>query len=108
MGNTAELASGASTESRRRERGGHGKSTPRHGGSHRRLKRHRARNRSGFCPARANVVLAARRRRLLEQAARDCEALGGRALAVPTDITDPAQVRDLASAAASTFGRIDV
>src|SRR5215213_7065146 len=56
----------------------------------------------------ANVVLAARHRRLLEQAARDCEALGGRALAVPTDITDPAQVRDLASAAASTFGRIDV
>ena len=56
----------------------------------------------------ANVVLAARRRRLLEQAARDCEALGGRALAVPTDITDPAQVRDLASAADSTFVRIDV
>src|SRR5215213_6390971 len=56
----------------------------------------------------ANVVLAARHRRLLEQAARDCEALGGRALAVPTDVTDPTQVRDLASAAASAFGRIDV
>ena len=49
----------------------------------------------------ANVVLAARRRELLEQAARECEALGGRALAVPTDVTDPAQVRELASAAAS-------
>jgi NADP-dependent 3-hydroxy acid dehydrogenase YdfG len=34
----------------------------------------------------ANVVLAARRRELLEQAARDCEALGGRALAVPTNL----------------------
>jgi len=56
----------------------------------------------------ANVVLAARRRELLEQTARDCEALGGRALAVPTDVTDPAQVRALASAAASTFGGIDV
>jgi NAD(P)-dependent dehydrogenase (short-subunit alcohol dehydrogenase family) len=56
----------------------------------------------------ANVVLAARRRELLEQAARECEALGGRALAVPTDVTDPAQVRELASAAASAFGRIDV
>jgi len=56
----------------------------------------------------ANVVLAARRSELLEQAAQDCEALGGRALAVPTDVTDPAQVRELASAAASTFGRIDV
>jgi short-subunit dehydrogenase len=56
----------------------------------------------------ANVVLAARRRALLEQAVRDCEAFGGRALAVPTDITDPAQMRELASAAASAFGGIDV
>src|SRR5918993_440375 len=46
----------------------------------------------------ANVVLAARRRELLEQAARDCEALGGRcSLVVPTDVTDPAQTRELAS-----------
>ena len=45
----------------------------------------------------ANVVLAARRRELLEQAARDCEALGGRALAVPTDVTDPSQTRELAT-----------
>src|SRR5215207_2744561 len=57
----------------------------------------------------ANVVLAARRRELLEQAAQDCEALGDRrALAVPTDVTDPAQVRQLAGAAASAFGGIDV
>ena len=42
----------------------------------------------------ANVILAARRRELLEQAVQDCEALDGRrALAVPTDVTDPAQVR---------------
>jgi NAD(P)-dependent dehydrogenase (short-subunit alcohol dehydrogenase family) len=56
----------------------------------------------------ANVVLAARRRELLEKAVRDCEERGGRALAVPTDVTDPDQVRGLASAAASTFGGIDV
>jgi NAD(P)-dependent dehydrogenase (short-subunit alcohol dehydrogenase family) len=56
----------------------------------------------------ANVVLAARRRELLERAARECEALGGRALAVPTDVTDPAQVRRLAEAAAFAFGGIDV
>ncbi len=55
-----------------------------------------------------NLVLAARRRELLEQAVRDCEGLGKRALAVPTDVTDPAQVRKLAEAAASTFGGIDV
>ncbi len=34
----------------------------------------------------ANVVLAARRSELLERAAGDCEALGGRALGVPTDV----------------------
>src|SRR5215212_6330051 len=56
----------------------------------------------------ANVVLAARRRELLEQAALDCEALGVRALAVPTDVTDPARTRELASTAASTFGGIEV
>jgi NAD(P)-dependent dehydrogenase (short-subunit alcohol dehydrogenase family) len=56
----------------------------------------------------ARVVLAARRRELLEQAARDCEALGGRALVVPTDVTDLAQTRELASIAASVFGGIDV
>ena len=56
----------------------------------------------------ASVVLAARRRGLLEEAARECEALGGRALAVPTDVTDPAQARELARSAASAFGGIDV
>ena len=56
----------------------------------------------------ANVVLAARRRELLEQAVQDCEALGRRALAVPTDVTDPAQVHQLAGAAASALGGIDV
>jgi short-subunit dehydrogenase len=56
----------------------------------------------------ANVVLAARRRELLEQAVQDCEALGRRALAVQTDATDPAQVHQLAGAAASAFGGIDV
>jgi NAD(P)-dependent dehydrogenase (short-subunit alcohol dehydrogenase family) len=56
----------------------------------------------------ANVVLAALRRELLEQAARDCEALGVRAFAVPTDVTDPAQTRELASTAASAFGGIEV
>ena len=56
----------------------------------------------------ANVVLAARRRPLLDLAARECEDLGGRALAVTADVTDAAQMRDLAHAAAQEFGRIDV
>ena len=61
-----------------------------------------------FARRRANVVLGARRYALLQQAARDCEVLGGRSLAVTTDVTDPAQVRELARAAASAFGGIDV
>ena len=61
-----------------------------------------------FAQRGANVVLAARRRELLERAVQNCEALGGRALALPTDVTDPLQVRELASAAASAFGGIDV
>src|SRR5215213_1802580 len=61
-----------------------------------------------FAARGANVVLAARRRELLEQAARDCEVLGTRALAVPTDVTDPDQVRELADAAINAFGGIDV
>ena len=56
----------------------------------------------------AKVVLAARRQGLLEQAVQECEALGSRALAVTTDVTDPAQTRELASAAASAFGGIDI
>jgi NADP-dependent 3-hydroxy acid dehydrogenase YdfG len=55
----------------------------------------------------ADVVLAARRQALLEEVARDCSAFGGRALTVPTDVTDPAAVRDLARTAAEAFG-IDV
>ena len=44
-----------------------------------------------FAQRGANVVLAARRRELLERAVQNCEALGGRALALPTDVTDPLQ-----------------
>jgi NADP-dependent 3-hydroxy acid dehydrogenase YdfG len=56
----------------------------------------------------ANVVLAARRSSLLDLAARECESLGGRALAVTTDVTDAAQMRDLVGAAEREFGQIDV
>jgi NAD(P)-dependent dehydrogenase (short-subunit alcohol dehydrogenase family) len=56
----------------------------------------------------ANVVLAARRRSLLDIAVRECDSLGGRALAVTADVTDPARMRDLVRAAEREFGRIDV
>ncbi|WP_207482267.1 SDR family NAD(P)-dependent oxidoreductase [Arenibaculum pallidiluteum] len=56
----------------------------------------------------ASVVLAARRGDLLDRAAEACDALGGRALAFPADVTDARSMRALAEAAVAAFGRIDV
>jgi short-subunit dehydrogenase len=55
----------------------------------------------------ANLVLAARNEPALTSLAREVERLGGAALVVPTDVSDFAQVKDLASRAAQRFGRID-
>lgn len=55
----------------------------------------------------AAVVLAARREEALHMVAAQCQSLGGRALVVPTDVTDPAAVERLASRAVAEFGRID-
>jgi short-subunit dehydrogenase len=55
----------------------------------------------------AAVVLAARRRDALDVLAAECEALGGLALAVPTDVKDEDAVQQLAQQAIATFGRID-
>jgi NAD(P)-dependent dehydrogenase (short-subunit alcohol dehydrogenase family) len=55
----------------------------------------------------ADVVLAARRPQVLEQLAAEVEALGRRALAVPTDVTDPAQCAALAETTMAHFGRVD-
>src|SRR6478735_7367507 len=52
----------------------------------------------------ADVVLAARRRDRLGATCREIEQLGRAALAVQTDVTDPAQCR----AAVGRFGRLDV
>jgi short-subunit dehydrogenase len=57
---------------------------------------------------RANVVLAARRTKLLEDVAARVRAAGGQALVVTTDVSDPTQVEALATAATARFGRIDV
>ena len=56
----------------------------------------------------ADVVLAARDPATLEEAAQECRDAGGRALAVPTDVTDQAMVDELARRAKEEFGRIDV
>jgi short-subunit dehydrogenase len=56
----------------------------------------------------ATVVLAARRAALLDEVAGECINLGGRALAVPTDVGFRDQVERLERRAMEAFGRIDV
>src|SRR5918997_1346107 len=61
-----------------------------------------------FAERGASVVLAARREDALLEVAAECEARGGRALAVPTDVADFRAVEELARRAVEHFGRIDV
>jgi short-subunit dehydrogenase len=61
-----------------------------------------------FAQTRASVVLAARSAEVLESVANACRTAGGSAIAVPTDVSDPDQVEQLAGAALAEFGRIDV
>ena len=61
-----------------------------------------------FAERGARVALAARRGAVLEDVARECERLGGEAVAVETDVTDPRAVNELAQAAVAAFGGIDV
>jgi len=56
----------------------------------------------------AAVALVARTASRLEAIAREIEAAGGRALPVPADITNEAQVVAMAKTVAGAFGRIDV
>ena len=54
------------------------------------------------------VVLAGRRSEPLEKAIADSGAPKGAALAVPTDVADPASVANLFARTRETFGRLDV
>lgn len=56
----------------------------------------------------AAVVLASRKPENLEPTARAIEAAGGRALAVPTDVRDPAQVDRMLARALEAFGQVDI
>jgi NAD(P)-dependent dehydrogenase (short-subunit alcohol dehydrogenase family) len=61
-----------------------------------------------FAQRGAAVVVAARRPAALNEVVAECQAAGASALAVPTDVTDPAAVTAAARAAVERFGRIDV
>jgi short-subunit dehydrogenase len=56
----------------------------------------------------SNVVLAARRKEVLEQVAAEVRAAGGTPLVVATDVSRPDNIERLAAAAMRRFGRIDV
>jgi NADP-dependent 3-hydroxy acid dehydrogenase YdfG len=56
----------------------------------------------------ARLVLGARRVNRLEALVAELRVAGGEALAVPTDVTDPAQVQGLVDAAVAAFGGLDV
>ena len=56
----------------------------------------------------AKVVLAARRKDVLDQIAADIKRDGGAALAVPTDVTKEADVVALFKKACGAFGRVDI
>jgi short-subunit dehydrogenase len=57
---------------------------------------------------RSRLVLAARDAEALARVARECEARGAEALAVPTDVADEAACRALIAAAVERFGGLDV
>jgi NAD(P)-dependent dehydrogenase (short-subunit alcohol dehydrogenase family) len=60
-----------------------------------------------FAEAGASVVVAARHTDRITAVADAITAAGGRAVAVTTDVTDPAALRALSDAAVDTFGRLD-
>jgi NAD(P)-dependent dehydrogenase (short-subunit alcohol dehydrogenase family) len=61
-----------------------------------------------FAAAGAAVVLAARTEQEIEELASEIVAADGEALAVTTDVTDPAAVQRLVDRALSAYGRLDV
>jgi NAD(P)-dependent dehydrogenase (short-subunit alcohol dehydrogenase family) len=61
-----------------------------------------------YSDAGASVVLAARDADALERMAWQLNEAGGKALAVPTDVTDADAVARLVEQAVSTFGRLDL
>jgi NAD(P)-dependent dehydrogenase (short-subunit alcohol dehydrogenase family) len=60
-----------------------------------------------FARSGAAVVLGARDEQALESVAADIRAAGGQAVAVRTDVADPASMEALVQQAVGTFGRLD-
>jgi len=56
----------------------------------------------------AAVVIAARRVHAIEQTVKDISELGGKAIAIPTDITNTIHVKKMVERTVSELGRIDI
>jgi len=63
---------------------------------------------TGLAEAGADVVLCARKVERCEEAARELEQLGVRALALACDVRDQGQVQEVVARARADFGRIDI
>jgi len=63
---------------------------------------------SALAEAGADLVLCARKVERCEETAADVERLGRRALALPCDVRDPAQVEEVVRSAVAELGRIDI
>ena len=61
-----------------------------------------------FAKQGAKLVLAARGHESLEAAAEECRKLGAEAVAIPTDVADEHQVKDLIATVTTRYGHIDV
>lgn len=61
-----------------------------------------------FAELGAHVVCAARSEAEIEAVAEEARRFGSRALAVPCDVTDPAQLEDVTRRTIAEFGRIDL
>ena len=61
-----------------------------------------------FAQEGASVVLSGRREAPLREVARRIGAEGGRALAVPADVTKPADIPRLVRATVDAFGQLDI
>jgi NAD(P)-dependent dehydrogenase (short-subunit alcohol dehydrogenase family) len=61
-----------------------------------------------FATEGAAVVVAARTKSEIETVAEEIRKVGGRSVAVPADVADEAQCKNLFGVAASQFGRVDI
>ena len=55
-----------------------------------------------------DMVLAGRRKEPLDEVAKEGAAMGRKTLAVPTDLSDPAQIKALFAKVTDVFGRLDL